>query len=104
MFQGLEIWESSLLHNMRHLQVEGHGNLFRDPQTNSIVNKNARAYEEYISKRKIKSEENQKIQNFEEELTNMKSDIDEIKTLLRELLNGSRKDWVRKPKQKFWVL
>ena len=45
---------------MKYLQVEGHGNLFRDPQTNSIVNKNARAYEEYVSKRKVKSEENQK--------------------------------------------
>ena len=77
---------------MKYLQVEGHGNLFRDPQTNSIVNKNARAYEEYVSKRKVKSEENQKIQNFEEEMTSMKNDIDEIKTLLRELLNGSGKN------------
>lgn len=83
---------------MNYLQVEGHGNLFRDPQTNSIVNKNSKEYEEYISKRKIKSEENQKIQNFEEELTNMKSDIDEIKFLLRELINGSGKNWTGKSK------
>ena len=54
------------------------------------MNDNAKAYEEYVSRRKAKDKENQKIQNLEEDLTNIKSDIDEIKNLLRELLNGPR--------------
>jgi chromosome segregation ATPase len=75
---------------MDYLRVEGHSNLLRDPKTNSIMNDNAKAYEEYVSRRKAKDKENQKIQNLEEDLTNIKSDIDEIKNLLRELLNGPR--------------
>ena len=75
---------------MDYLRVEGHSNLLRDPKTNSIMNDNAKAYEEYVSRRKAKDKENQKIQNLEEDLTSMKSDIDEIKNLLRELLNGPK--------------
>lgn len=77
---------------MNYLQVEGHSNLYRDPKTNSIMNKNARGYDEYVSKRKIKNEENQKIQNMEEDLCNMKNDINEIKSLLKELLNGPKQN------------
>ena len=32
---------------MKYLQVEGHNNLYRDPKTNSILNKNEKGYEEY---------------------------------------------------------
>lgn len=75
---------------MEHLKVDGYSNLVRDSKTNSIVNTNMKDYDEYISRRKIKNEENQKIQNMEEDLSNMKNDINEIKFLLRELLNGSK--------------
>jgi hypothetical protein len=34
----------------------------------------------------------------------MKGDIDEIKSLLKELLNGSRQNWARKFEQEFWIL
>lgn len=61
----------------------------RDRNTNSIVNTNMTEYQEYISRRNAKSDENQKIQNLEEDLTNMKDDINEIKNLLRSLINGS---------------
>lgn len=62
----------------------------RDPNTNSIINKNMTEYQEYISKRNAKNEENQKLQNLEYDLANMKGDLDEIKSLLRSLLDGSR--------------
>ena len=62
----------------------------RDGNTNSIVNTNMTEYQEYVSRRNAKSEENQKIQNLEEDLTNMKDDINEIKNLLRSLINGSK--------------
>lgn len=75
---------------MEFISVDGHNSLKRDPRTNSIVNTNMSEYQEYISKRNKKSEENQKIQNFEEDLANMKDDIDEIKNLLRSLVNGSQ--------------
>jgi len=74
---------------MTYLKVEGYSNLMRDQNTNSIINTNMSEYQEYVSRRNSKSEENRKVQNIEEELASMKSDIDEIKNLLRSLVNGS---------------
>lgn len=72
---------------MKHLKVEGYSHLYRDPKTNSIINKNSSQYDEYMSKKTLKEEENQKLQNLEEDVANMKSDLSEIKTLLRSLAN-----------------
>ena len=75
---------------MEKYSVEGHSDLARDPRTNSIVNVNKTEYEQYLARREVKSEKNQKVQNLEDELASMKGDIDEIKSLLKELLNGPR--------------
>ena len=75
---------------MSYLKVEGYSNLVRDQKTNSIVNTNMNEYQEYVSRRNNKNEEEQKIQNLEQDLANMKDDINEIKSLLRNLVNGSR--------------
>jgi len=72
---------------MDYLKVKGHTHLYRDPKTNSIVNKNASAYHEYVSRRDSKTEENQKLQNLELDVANMKEDLDEIKNLLRSLIS-----------------
>ena len=41
---------------------------------------------EYLNRRSIKTDENQKVQTIEEEVYNIKNDISEIKSLLKELL------------------
>jgi glutamine synthetase type III len=74
---------------MNYLKVEGYTHLVRDQNTNSIVNTNMSEYQEYVSRRNAKSEENQKVQNLEKDLANMKEDLDEIKNLLRSLVNES---------------
>lgn len=61
----------------------------RDPNTNSIVNINMSEYQEYITRRDSKSEKNQKIQNLESDVAIIKNDLDEIKSLLRSLINES---------------
>lgn len=76
-------------HNMDYLQVEGHSHLKRDPKTNSIVNTNMTEYQEYLSKRNKKIEESKKVNNLETDIASMKGDIDEIKNLLRSLINGT---------------
>lgn len=81
---------------MERYGVEGHADLARDPQTNSIINVNTLDYSQYVARRAVKNEKNQKVQNIEEEVASMKNDIDEIKFLLRELINGSRQNWTRK--------
>jgi TolA-binding protein len=75
---------------MSYIRVKGHDHLIRDPKTNSIINTNMSEYEEYLSKRNSKLEENQKIQNLEKDLDSIREDLDEIKFLLRNLTNGSK--------------
>ena len=69
---------------------KGHKDLARDPNTNNIVNVNKVSYEHYIASRNAKNEKNQKVQTMEEDLANVKSELDEIKSLLKELINGSK--------------
>ena len=72
---------------MEYAKVEGHSHLLRDSKTNSIINTNMIEYQEYLNRRSIKTDENQKVQTIEEEVYNIKNDISEIKSLLKELLN-----------------
>lgn len=65
------------------LKVEGYQNLYRDENTGAIINYDSIAYDQYVNS--INQREVQK-----REINQIKKDIDEIKTLLRELLNGSK--------------
>ena len=69
--------------------MEGHKDLARDPETNAIINVNTLEYTQYLSRRDVKTEKNQKVQTMEEDLANVKSELNEIKSLLKELLHGS---------------
>lgn len=71
---------------MEYAKVEGHSHLLRDSKTNSIINTNMIEYQEYLNRRNVKEDEDQKIQTIEEEVYNIKNDISEIKSLLKELL------------------
>ena len=70
--------------------MEGHKDLARDPETGAIVNVNTLEYTQYLSRRDVKTEKNQKVQTMEQDLANVKSELNEIKSLLKELLHGSR--------------
>ena len=74
---------------MDYIKVKGHNHLIRDTKTNSIINTNVSEYNEYISRRDSKLKENQKVQDLESDVANMKEDLDEIKFLLRRLINES---------------
>ena len=71
---------------MKYAKVEGYSYLLRDSNTNSIINTNMVEYQEYLNRRNVKADENQKVQTIEEEVYNIKNDISEIKSLLKELL------------------
>tara|TARA_R100000152_G_scaffold1116_1_gene379 strand:+ start:105 stop:305 length:201 start_codon:yes stop_codon:yes gene_type:complete len=60
------------------IPVEGHKNLFRDEKSGAIVNTDTFGYSEYKRERVRKMDE-------KKELDDMKRDIDEIKSLLKEL-------------------
>lgn len=65
------------------IPVEGDKNLFRDENSGAIVNCDTLGYAQYL---KMKSEKKKQ----REEIEQIKKDIDEIKFLLKELINGSR--------------
>ena len=71
------------------IPVEGHHNLFRDRTTGAIVNKDKSGYVHYMRLKEQKQKE-------KSELDQVKKDIEEIKSLLKEIINGSRQNWFRK--------
>lgn len=75
---------------MKYSKVNGHSNLIRDEETKAIINTNMTDYNNYIMQKRIKEKENQKIQNLEKDFVNMKEDLNEIKSLLRSLIDGPK--------------
>lgn len=74
---------------MSYSKVEGHTNLIRDESTKAIINTNLSEYQNYINLKKSKENDVSKIKNLESDMENMKNDLNEIKDLLRSLVNGS---------------
>jgi len=62
------------------IRVEGYKNLYRDEKSGAIVNCDTASYNQHMNA--LNYRENQK-----KELEKMKEDIDEIKSLLKEILN-----------------
>ena len=73
---------------MSYLKVEGHRELYRDSTTNSIVNRNGTDYNTYMSQKKMRDNKNQKVDSMEQDLADLKNEINEIKSLLKVLVNG----------------
>ena len=71
------------------IKVEGSDHLVRDRNTNQIINTNESEYQQYIARRKRKKIEKEKALSVEEDLANLKSEMSEIKSLLKELVNGN---------------
>lgn len=73
----------------KYLKVEGHSHLVRDVETNAILNTNKQDYQSYLTRRNIMQNESRRIDNIENDLNHLKSDLDEIKNLLRKIADGS---------------
>jgi hypothetical protein len=71
---------------MKHLRVDGHTDLVRDPNVGAISNINESEYQKYIFMKNAKENEEKKIQNLEHDVANIKNDLNEIKDLLRSLI------------------
>jgi hypothetical protein len=70
---------------MNLIPVEGQKDLYRDTRTNAIINTNKNDYESYIMRRESLQNQKKKIESIEDEIINVKNDLDEIKMLLRRL-------------------
>ena len=71
------------------IPVEGNSDLVRDPNTDQIINTNQSAYQQYVTRRQKRKLEREKSLNVEEDIANLKNELGEIKSLLKELVNGN---------------
>jgi hypothetical protein len=65
------------------IRVKGHTNLYRDEHSGAIVNCDSTSYNQYLNI--VNNKESQK-----KEIDMIKQDIDEIKLLLRQLINDPK--------------
>ena len=72
-----------------YIPVEGNTDLVRDPNTDQIINTNESAYRQYITSRQKRKSEKEKALTVEQDLANLKNELGEIKSLLKELVNGN---------------
>jgi len=69
------------------LYVEGNPSLVRDVTTNAIVNTNDSEYQTYLRNRDIMVGRVNQIQTQTEKINKLESDINDIKTMLKQLIN-----------------
>lgn len=65
--------------------VDGHPSLYRDVESGAIVNDNTYEYESYMKSYQMRQNKSQKIDIIENELQDLKSELNEIKNLLLKL-------------------
>lgn len=70
------------------IPVEGRDGWFRDPNSNAIVNCNMSEYDNYMAAYNRRAKKEEKLTTLQDEVSELKSDIGEIKNLLKSLLQG----------------
>lgn len=87
-YQKLETLEHLHWHfNMKEIKVDGHPDLIRDSSSKAIVNKNISEYENYKKLSMRRESEKNRINSIETDLSSLKGEINEIKTLLKQLIS-----------------
>ena len=66
------------------IKVEGHPHLFRDEKTGAIINCDDVGYDQYVKFVELRK-------NQRREISDMRKDIDEIKALLKIIVDGNNK-------------
>ena len=66
--------------------VEGKSGLYRDTDSTAIVNRDKKAYLDYMKRKKIMENKNNDLDQMKEDLDNVKGEIGEIKDLLSTLV------------------
>jgi len=72
---------------MSRLKVQGYSNLERDTNSNAIVNTNASEYQIYKKRHKMREKQSDELRNTVKEINSLKSELFEIKKLLKEVIN-----------------
>ena len=70
-----------------YLKVKSEDSLVRDVDSNAIVNKNKSEFDKFLKLSQKKYEEKVKFDNMRSDLDSLKEDMNEIKTLLKNIMN-----------------
>ena len=74
---------------MSRVKVEGYTSLVRDVNSNGIVNTNVSEYQTYMKRVRAREQQGDQIRSAVKEINNLKTELREIKGLIKELVNGS---------------
>jgi hypothetical protein len=68
------------------VKVEGHSSLVRDTYSNGIINTNASEYKIYMQRVRSREQQGDQIRNAVKEINTLKTELREIKNLLKEIV------------------
>ena len=71
----------------KYLKVKSDVSLVRDIDSNAIINQNQSEYDKFVRVSQKKYEEKRKFDNMRDDLNSLKKDMDEIKTLLKNIMD-----------------
>ena len=71
----------------KYLKVKSDISLVRDVDSNAIVNQNKSEFDKFLKLSQKKYEEKVKFDNMRSDLDSLKQDMDEIKTLLKNIMD-----------------
>ena len=69
-----------------HIPVEGKIWLYRDSDSTAIINRDKKAYLDYMKRKKIAKAKNSELDKMKEDINNVKDELGEIKGLLSTLV------------------
>ena len=71
----------------KHIKVKSDVSLVRDVDSNAIISRNQSEFDKFIKLSEKKYAEKKKFDNMRSDLDSLKEDMEEIKTLLRNIMN-----------------
>ena len=71
----------------KYVKVKSDVSLVRDVDSNAIISKNQSEFDKFIKLSEKKYAEKKKFDNMRSDLDSLKQDMNEIKTLLRNIMN-----------------
>ena len=71
----------------KYVKVESDKSLVRDVDSNAIINNNKSEFDKFIELSQKKHAEKKKFDNMRSDLDTLKQDMNEIKTLLRNIMD-----------------
>ncbi len=74
---------------MDFVKIKNNEYLVKNTKSNFIINTNKAEHEEYLTRRKLKQNEKNKVDNLERDISTLRNEITEIKDMLRSLVNGN---------------